>query len=364
MQENRFPDIFSTKNIIVFWTILGGCAHLHEQWYLQKNGFTNDYKFTLIFASGWFVWGLLTPFMLWAIRRYPIVDARFGISLGRVVMLVMIFVVAHTVLEALLNVTLTYLFFKPLLSELLANLPTKLEASIIRRIFISAFVIAVVHSVDYFHKLKSKEIDELELQKRLAQAQLDALKLQLQPHFLFNTHHAIISLMMKNETEKAIDMLVALCDLLRLNLDTSGEHLVTLAREIDASNLYLSIQKVRFNNRLQVSYHIPEPLLQAQVPAFILQPLIENSIKHGIEKFRDSGRIDIAALREGSMLRIEITDDGAAIDKKSIRKGIGLGNSEARLQKLFKNDFKLELLAAWPRGTQLVMQIPLVIDNR
>jgi LytS/YehU family sensor histidine kinase len=149
----------------------------------------------------------------------------------------------------------------------------------------------------YYRKYREGELRAVELQAQLAQAQLQALKMQLHPHFLFNTLNAIAALVRKNENKAATDMLAGLSDLLRLALENVGAQEVSLQRELEFLERYLEIEKIRFADRLQVKMHIAPETLEARVPNLILQPLVENAIRHGIAPRSASGLIEICAER-------------------------------------------------------------------
>jgi two-component system LytT family sensor kinase len=180
-----------------------------------------------------------------------------------------------------------------------------------------------------------------QLEARLVQAQLEMLKMQLQPHFLFNTLHAISSLIHR-DPENADRMVARLGDFLRLTLDSSGVQEVTLKRELEYLDKYLEIEQVRFGSRLQVYRDIAPDTLDLLVPNLVLQPLAENAVRHGIAPRAEGGRIDVHARLDGHSLEIEVSDDGPG-PSTGMYEGVGLANTRARLEQLYGPGARLEL---------------------
>ncbi len=177
----------------------------------------------------------------------------------------------------------------------------------------------------------------------LDQARLASLKMQLQPHFLFNSLNAIAELVHRNP-DAADEMIVALSKLLRLSLETSGEQMLPLHRELEFVKNYLAIEHVRFGDRLRFELDVPADTQAALVPAFLLQPLVENAVRHGLEPRSGAGLLTVSAQRLGTMLRLSVADNGVGLTlEKPLREGIGLSNTRARLNALFDGAASLEL---------------------
>jgi LytS/YehU family sensor histidine kinase len=214
--------------------------------------------------------------------------------------------------------------------------------------------------------VKRREVREAQLETRLAHARLEALKMQLHPHFLFNTLNAVSVLVRKGENRAAVRMIAGLSDLLRLALDRSGAQEVTLEEEMHFLDRYLTIEKIRFGDRLRVSVDVPRDALDARVPNLVLQPLVENAIRHGIAPVPGAGRLDIRADVHGKTLRLRVLDDGAGVDgapPASAGGGVGLRNTRERLRQLYGDRFRLELLPGRGRGTEAVLEIPLRFEE-
>lgn len=197
-------------------------------------------------------------------------------------------------------------------------------------------VVSVAHSVYFYRRSAAREAS-------LSQARLEALKMQLQPHFLFNSLNAIAELVHR-DPDAADDMIAALSHLLRLSLESSGEQLLSLRRELEFVEAYLAIEHVRFGDRLQFELDVPTEAGQALVPAFLLQPLVENAVRHGLEPRSGKGLLKVSARRAGENLWLAVADNGVGLPEAGPpREGIGLSNTRARLKVLFDGAAGLEL---------------------
>jgi two-component system, LytTR family, sensor kinase len=195
------------------------------------------------------------------------------------------------------------------------------------------------------------------LQARLAEARLAALRAQLQPHFLFNTLNSVSSLMYR-DVEAADVMIARLSDLLRLTLRGDPRREIPLGEEVALLERYLDIERVRFEDRLRVALDIPPPARTALVPPFLLQPIVENAVRHAIAPRPDGGRIDIAAIVEGDRLVIRVTDDGPGLSPGDAEPGVGLANTRARLAELHGKAARLDLEQAAGGGLVVTIAMP------
>jgi signal transduction histidine kinase len=208
-------------------------------------------------------------------------------------------------------------------------------------------------------RAEERERKALELTAGLSQAKLDALRLQLQPHFLFNTLNAIATLVHR-DPDAADEMITSLSDLLRLSLETTTAE-VSLRRELELLERYLAIERVRLGDRLRVDQTIAPDTLDAAVPPLMLQTLVENAIRHGLEPRSAPGTVTIRAARDADKLRLTIADDGRglpAADAQTERRGIGLANTEARLRELYGDDGRIRLLAPETGGVRVELELP------
>jgi signal transduction histidine kinase len=220
-------------------------------------------------------------------------------------------------------------------------------------------IVGLSHALLYYRESRLRALRTAQLETKLVEAQLKTLQQQLHPHFLFNALHAISSLMHSN-VEAADRMLIQLSDLLRITLEHLGQQEVTLEAELDALSKYVAIEQTRFADRLQVRFDIHPETLDTRVPSVLLQPLVENSIKHGVARKAGPGHIDIVARREGDKLRLEVRDDGVGLSEDSLtalQKGIGVSTTRARLQHLFGADFRFEFHRL-AQGLAVVIAVP------
>jgi two-component system, LytTR family, sensor kinase len=217
----------------------------------------------------------------------------------------------------------------------------------------------VAHIVSYARTLREREVRAVQLEEQLAKARLQVLKSQLQPHFLFNTMHSISALMLI-DVRAADRMMTRLGDLLRMSLESAGTQITTLSREIEFLDCYLEIEKVRFAERLTVTFDISPATLDASVPHLLLQPLVDNAVKHGISHLLGGGEIRITAATKGDQLQIEISDNGPGISKVGTlpSTGLGLSITRERLESLYGRDQSLELLSLPEGGTTAQVRIP------
>ncbi len=222
--------------------------------------------------------------------------------------------------------------------------------------------VSLAHSIVYFRRAQQRDRRALALEKHLAQARLQALRTQLHPHFLFNTLNAI-STLVHTAPNLADDMIANLSTLLRLSLDSATEQEVPLGRELDFLNHYLDIEQIRFGQRLRIEQQIAGETRAALVPTFILQPLVENAIRHGIEPQVAPGVVMISARRAGDSLYVTITDTGVGLPGPGGKvtppvEGIGLANTRERLQSLYPGRHQFRLRNATGGGCVAELTIP------
>jgi LytS/YehU family sensor histidine kinase len=219
-------------------------------------------------------------------------------------------------------------------------------------------LVALCHARDFYGRYRERERRALELESRLALAQLQALRMQLRPHFLFNALNAIAELIHENPgTAEA--MVLRLAELLRLALRAENAQEVPLHQELEFARQYLEIEQVRFRDRLCVDLHIDPGTLKALVPSFALQPLVENAIRHGLYPKPGAGRIEICASRDEGSLRLEVCDDGPGLPNPGpVRDGLGLANTRARLAQLYGPLGRLDLVSPQAGGLKVIVVIP------
>jgi signal transduction histidine kinase len=310
----------------------------------------NDFSYAAL-------WILITPFVLWLARRYRFEKGRalssFLLHLGASVLLSFIQKGAHWSIVAAYNaaVHLQPFSWDPLYRNLLSFYDYGLQLYWI--------VLAVTYAAEYYDRYRQKELMASQLQSQLAQAQLQALKTQLHPHFLFNTLHTIAGLVRNDEKQKAVKMISGLSELLRTTLDSTDLQEVPLRQELDTIRRYLDIQQVRFSDCLHTRIIADPATLDALVPNLVLQPLVENAVVHGItpQSPAEGCTITISSLRQNGTLQLEIRDNGPGLPSTKAD-GIGLSNTRARLEQLYGEKHMFEVKDAEGGGVRATILLP------
>jgi sensor histidine kinase YesM len=213
----------------------------------------------------------------------------------------------------------------------------------------------------YYERYQKEMLKASKLDAQLSNARLQALKMQLHPHFFFNTLHSITALVLKNENRDAVKMINRLSELLRLTLDNIETQVLTLEDEIEFTRRYLEIERIRFHDRLVVGWEIDPPALGAQVPNLILQPLVENAMRHAVDSNSGTSRIQIAAHLQNDQVLMEVRDDGKDLKKISGQNGaagLGLKNTRARLSELYGEGYSFSLSRKGNEWTVAQIVIP------
>ena len=221
-------------------------------------------------------------------------------------------------------------------------------------------IVLIAHVISYYHKFRERELRSSQLQAQLEKARLQSLKSQLQPHFLFNTLNSISALMLTN-VDAADRMITRLGDLLRLSLETADTQMTTLSRELEFVNCYIEIERARFEERLKVRINVEPETLDARIPHLLLQPLVDNAIKHGISKLVAGGEIRISASRNGADLLLEVRDNGPGFcgPGDSLSRGVGLRITQERLETIYGQNQSVQLLSLPEGGVVARVSIPL-----
>lgn len=219
--------------------------------------------------------------------------------------------------------------------------------------------VAVAHALYYYRGIREGEARTAQLAAQLAQAQLQALKMQIHPHFLFNTLNSIAALLHK-DVEAADKMIARLGDFLRLTLKASNAQAVNLGQELEFLKCYLDIQYLRFQDRLTVDVDVEPQTLDLMVPNLILQPIVENAVRHGVASQTEPGHITVRAVQKNERLVMQVEDNGPGLkmNHNGAESGIGLNNTRARLEQLYGKDFDFQIANASGRGVIVTIEIP------
>ncbi|WP_437878988.1 sensor histidine kinase [Sorangium sp. So ce513] len=307
----------------------------------------------------WLFWALMTPALFWLGRRYPLERKAFPRNVAVHLAASLAMSPGHVALSALTGRLIgqesyVKVSFLEIFSKLM-SLYLDIE------LIIYWGLLAIVHASDYHRKYRERALAAAQLETKLVQAELQALKMQLHPHFLFNTLHAIAVLVRKQETQASVRMITGLSELLRMALESAGKQIVPLKQELDFLDRYLEIEKTRFQDRLTVRTDVAPEALDAEIPNLILQPIVENAIRHGIAPRASSGSVTIAARREDHRLVVEVTDDGKGLSDGwagEASEGTGLGNVRARLRQLYPGDHRLTIARRPEGGVLATVAVP------
>jgi signal transduction histidine kinase len=289
----------------------------------------------------WYTWGLLGLFVFRLSRRFPLETHHWPKRLVVHVVACLAFVALKIVVDYPI---IRYLYCpRPQTLTFPVFLLMGLRGPFLRYTLYYWAMIGVSHALDYYGKYREGELRAARLEAGLARARLQLLKTQLHPHFLFNTLNAI-SALVHTDVEAADHMLARLGDLLRLTLEDFGLHEAPLSRELEILRSYLDIEQVRLGSRLRVEWSIDPDTTDALVPTFLLQPLVENAIRHGIAPYPVPGRIEIRAERDSSTLCLQVRDNGPGLPAEVCNgNGVGLANTRARLFHLYRTAQQLEV---------------------
>lgn len=346
-----------------FWTFIAFLYGNQTYFFMRAEGMEHEWwRIILWQVLVWNTWTALTPLILWAGRRFPIERARWKRS---VLKHLPIFAVVSS-----LNITIftaLYISMRPF--DVYQNVTTpfshqyfeKMMARFPLDFLIYSAILGIGYALDYYDKYRERKTRAAQLETQLAQAQLETLKMQLQPHFLFNTLHAISSLVRDEKNRAAVSMIAGLSGLLRHSLENIGRQEVSLREELEFLELYLDIQQMRFSDRLKVEMEIEPETLDAVVPNLILQPLVENAIRHGISPRVSGGLIQLSTRNENGILEIRVEDDGQGLKREWRREestGIGLSNTKARLEQLYGAEHRFHIRNREGGGVEALLAFP------
>jgi two-component system, LytTR family, sensor kinase len=358
--SSRLPRTFKRWTRVwtiafVLWTVLAFLSAAGAHVYAASMGTPESWAQLLTWnITVAFIWSLLTP-PIYALSR------RFMFERGTWARVLPIHLLASVALTFVSGAAIVWLEpFVTWTPE--AHVP--FTAHVLARVFMDFqrywYILLITQAIDYYQRYRERELQSSQLEAQLAHAQLEMLKTQLEPHFLFNTLNSIAALA-RNDGPAAEHMTLQLADLLRFSLDGMGVHEVPLSRELTMLQKYIDIQQTRFQDRLQVKMDIAANTLSALVPNMILQPLVENAIRHGIGPRRDPGHIRIVSRQVFDELWMEIADDGMGLTCFGgvvPEEGVGLRNTRARLQQLYSHDHRLTLEDAPGGGCIVKIHIP------
>jgi two-component system, LytTR family, sensor kinase len=351
---------------VLVWTVAGLFFFTQD---LSRKALWGDptpwWHYLITWLLGVWLAAATTPLVVWLGRRWPIerrnwlprVALHLACSLGYAV----IQVVVLSAIGAYIG------FLGALTSDRFVEALLVLTVASVHNNVVSYWtILGVMYGFAYYRRYQEREKQALrlelrasELETQLMRARLDALKMQLQPHFLFNTMNAIMVLVRQQRGPEAEETIARLCDLLRFVLDDALAQEVPLCRELEYLGLYLSIEQLRFADRLRIAIDADPAILDAAVPHMSLQPIVENAVRHGIGASEAGGTIRLTARRVADDLVVEVTDDGPGLSPEpSARRGIGLDNTRARLRQLYGDRASLSIANGDAAGAVVTVVLP------
>jgi two-component system, LytTR family, sensor kinase len=311
-----------------------------------------------------YLWALATPLVLWFAARLPIERNNWiRSSLLHLPISVVLSCVLTAIGRVMIWLNFGYREGKPLAFESVTNF---VVANFSEGIGIYLLIALTSYALRYYRQYREGQLKTLQLESQLSLAQLQALKMQLHPHFLFNTLHSISALLNK-DADAARKMITRLGDFLRLTLENSGSQEVSLEQEMAFLVCYLEIERIRFQNRLVTRMDVAPETLDAKLPNLILQPIVENAIRHGIAPRSTPGLIEIEAKHQNGRLRIQVRDNGPGLSthrtsENLFRKGLGLANTKTRLERLYGAAHLLDLNNNPDGGLIVTLELPFHTD--
>jgi sensor histidine kinase YesM len=307
----------------------------------------------------WYAWALISP-LVYALARYYYFTRTNWIE--RILLPHLLACLVCVMIQAVARGVAAW--FYTLHQEIHGPLSELIGSNLTDRGFFGAlaywFIVMVAAFAHLRDQVRQRELRQAQLESRLASAELEMLRMQIHPHFLFNTLQAAITLV-QDDPRAAEDVLLRLSELLRISLDQMGTNEVPLARELEFLDLYVGIQRQRFGDRLAVEIHADPSTLNYQVPPLLLQPLVENAILHGIGKHKGEDLIEVFAHLENGGLQLEVWNGNSVVEdasEKLLMRGVGLRNTKARLEQLYGPSASLIIRSLARRGAALLIFIP------
>jgi len=342
--------------IFAGWTLIVVTFSVQAYVFAVARGRTDSYwREFILAASEWYIWAALTPLVLFLCRRFRIASQNWP----RAVLLHLIAGIAISFLQLAIQVRLNFIVnpgYKMTYWRVLYFFATfKLHMNLLTY----WVIVALNHGIYYYQQSRARELAWSRMEADLANAQLQVLNMQLHPHFLFNTLHSI-STLISDDPQAARQMVLKLSDLLRASLNKIEQPEVPLQQELDLLESYLSIEQTRFKDRLMIEKEIDANALVCEVPTMILQPLVENAVRHGIGKHRQADRIAIVAQRTNDRLLLEVRNCVGSVENggPTPARGIGLANTRARLEQLYGRQHSFEIENRGEGGVTVRLSFP------
>jgi sensor histidine kinase YesM len=350
--------------IFAIWTVYGALNALQEHYRASVMGHPFSWTQALYGEMGYaYLWALATPAILWLGNRFPLTESRWRLSTLVHVAAAMLLAGGTKWVWDLLVLPFIAAYKMPAtLVQAIKSILNSMDAGLLQY----GIVLTCHQAWNYHRRYQEGQMRASRLEAQLAKAQLQALKMQLHPHFLFNSLHAISELV-HEDPDAAERMIARLSEFLRLTLAHVGVQEVTLSEELDFLKSYLEIEKMRFEDRLKIDFRIDPASLGAWVPNLILQPLVENALRHGLASRAGDATLRIECGRRDGSLSMKVFDDGPGLETAEPGKtpeGVGLGNTRERLERLYGAEQRLELCNVPAGGFEVTIQIPFRLTSK
>ena len=360
METAARPNSYNWLWIASLWAGLAILDATQNVFAMRHEGMHHDWmKMFIVLTIGWLPWALVTPVVISLGRRYPPAwksPQTWPLHLGVIVAVDVVASAWRSALEVVMQPWLPDFESQ----AFIVTWPLKISGGLLPAFILYAVILAVTYVLDSKARAAAQQTDTARLNEQLSYAQLNALQRQVEPHFIFNALNSISGLVREQKNDAAVSMIVALSDFLRRVAVSSHDPQAPLEQEVEFLEKYLQIQEARFAGRLKLDIQIPEELRRAQIPSLILQPLVENAIKHGIAQRVLGGEVRVAASRSNGLLHLSVYNDGPLLDRDAgaVKDGIGLSNLRTRLKLLYGSDCDLRLENYGITGVQVSVALP------
>jgi two-component system LytT family sensor kinase len=364
---NKFSAWFAGRDAVVKWLViflfftLIGVMNFNRFYTneLAEGGTPSFHHYFINEMTGAYAVLLLLPFLLPFVRKFPLQRSNWLRRLPAHMLASVIFGASHTMLMFLSRKLLYALLLQKNYDY--GHLGYRLVMEYQHQFFTYWVIYGIAFFVNMRREHQQQKLKTAQLEQQLAAARLQALQMQLNPHFLFNTLN-LISSTMYDDVNAADKMMASLSDLLRKTLNVSNRQQHSLRNEMELVNLYIEMMQARFQNQLAVTMSIEHTTLEALVPSFILQPLVENSIKHAMTNAQ-TAEIEIRSRQENARLLLSVKDNGPGIQKETSQNGVGLSNTAERLEKLYGADHRFHLMNNQTSGLTVMIDIPFHVEK-
>jgi two-component system, LytTR family, sensor kinase len=357
----RWPPLWVL--IVAAWLVPALLSGFNTYMQDRLDGHAPDWRWVLFSSVDWLLYAVLTPMAFRASRRFPLARPHLARNVAAHIAGALGMCVVWAALGTILRLLIFPSSGDAAVQRVLHGYVSLVFTTLPFGVGVYFALVGIEHSFFYFAQARERETQAARLARQLSEARLGALRMQLNPHFLFNSLNAITVLVRDQNTAAASRMLELLSDVLRQVLRTDATHETPLSTEIDFLERYLAIEQVRFSDRLRPRIEIDPSVSAAMVPSFLLQPLVENGLRHGISRRAGAGVLHVAVRREGSQLVLTVRDDGPGLPPASdpgspVAGGLGLPNTRERLAALYGEGATLEVANAEGGGVIATVRLP------